>query len=347
MTKKQVRDLIERVLEATKGMSTDGEKFDVLLRPFYNDVKTSESSLKEFSNYIEENSTNEDGFKIFFFLQFHLRYQRDFVDSKMLFDRFEVNFKKYLMYPQLYALYCGQKGFLNYQEAISVLTKTKLVAEQNEHNSGNSYIFPKMFCDIYDTFTQHRDELVNDYFKSSREAIDKAFDIMVLNDLKDISVYHVVKGRLLAIDKKYGDAISSVKHAISIENSARPDYAIVINDYYRIISNIQLQENREKLALITNGLEKKVSNLSKMDFSILAIFVSIATFAIGGVSISKSFINTPQAAAMLIATTFISLIVFISLAIIPVFKEKKVTMLASLIAVIASVALGLMIGLGF
>ena len=304
---------------------------------------------------LAKDDENKDAvYGIFIVVQYLLRRNRDYNLIGNLFNKYENKFVEYSSISYFKALYLTMsKQYTDYNAAKELLELGKTSYLKNVGHPGSAHSFAVTFCSISEFFPEERKEINDMFLEEANEAMKSAMEYYSSQG-KINAKFLSTQGRLLASKGDYIFAIAKIEEAIRHEDSNRTDYSSVINQYDRMIGKIELEssisktrkelaDKTKKLEKQTNEIEEELGRIPKKEFSILAIFITVATFAIGGVSISKSF--TPLNAAFLLVITFASLTVFLSLILIPVFKNRKTTILASTVAVLGVIAITLLMSL--
>jgi len=137
--------------------------------------------------------------------------------------------------------------------------------------------------------------------------LDKALAAMddILWKEHNYAKYYCTRGRLLAVKKRYPEAIQNITKAIAIEDSSRRDYTLRVNQYQihlQQAKNMQvLDRTEEKLNQKIQEFEDLIEKQSKesliKNMEYLGLFAGIISFTIGSIGISTSVASQSLAAA--------------------------------------------------
>ena len=137
--------------------------------------------------------------------------------------------------------------------------------------------------------------------------LDKAIVIIdkVISNNSDYAKYYCTKGRLLAIKKRYQEAIQNITKAIAIEESTRSDYTLRVNQYQihlqqaknlQALDRTEMQLN-EKIHKFEEIIEQQSKDSLVKNMEYLGLFAGIISFTIGSIGIAGSVAEQSIAAA--------------------------------------------------
>lgn len=139
------------------------------------------------------------------------------------------------------------------------------------------------------------------------EHLDKALAAMddIIWKKHNYAKYYCTRGRLLAVKKRYSEAIQNITKAIAIEDSTRRDYTLRVNQYQihlQQAKNMQVLDRTEaKLNQKIQEFESLIEQQSKeslvKNMEYLGLFAGIISFTIGSIGISTSVAAQSLAAA--------------------------------------------------
>ena len=137
--------------------------------------------------------------------------------------------------------------------------------------------------------------------------LDKAIIIIdkVISGNSDYAKYYCTKGRLLAVKKRYSEAIQNITKAIAIEDSSRSDYTLRVNQYQ---IHLQQAKNLQALDITEKQLNEKIQKFESIieqqakdslvkNMEYLGLFAGIISFTIGSIGIAGSVAGQSLAAA--------------------------------------------------
>lgn len=157
------------------------------------------------------------------------------------------------------------------------------------------------YCEVIAMMHENREDEID-----SDTAVKKILDVHldkallaidgILRKEPQYAKYFCTKGRLLAVKKRYTEAIQNITTAIAIEDSTRTDYTLRVNQYQIYLQqtkNMQVldrteQHLHEKIRQFEDILEQQSKESLVKNMEYLGLFAGIISFTIGSIGISTS-----------------------------------------------------------
>jgi len=160
------------------------------------------------------------------------------------------------------------------------------------------------YCETVALLYETNDASIMEPLKSHLAKAVNDIDSVITEDSK-YAKYYCTKGRLLAVNKMYDQAIYSITKAIDYEDSKRTDYTLRINQYQMYL---QQAKNLKSLEKTEETLNKKIQEFEDLieqqskeslikNMEYLGLFAGIISFTIGSISISSSMASQSLIAA--------------------------------------------------
>lgn len=179
------------------------------------------------------------------------RRNKDFEMMKSTFEQYP-QFKKRLSYNHLMVQYLvHSESFYDYNDLLLMAYRDTRVFDEN---AGYHQAFANAFVTICECCNdEDRKEIIDQWYMDALYSVNKAIELDV-----NYAKFYCTKGRILAQKSQYFEAINLINHAISIENSLRPDYALTIMTYE--LNKMRIQNKYEKKVLCNRieMMEKKI-----------------------------------------------------------------------------------------
>jgi len=245
----------------------------------------------------------------------------DFVAYCVLvnYQRRMKNYEKEEKYIQTYRhIFAPEHPFFDHMDLLSrmdnldgYMTKDILeLAEKNSRQMNQNAGAVHAYCEVIALLHENRHSIAG-YSDVAQEVLDvhldKALNLMdeVLWKEHNYAKYYCTRGRLLAVKKRYPEAIQNITKAIAVEDSSRSDYTLRVNQYQIFLQqakNMQVldrteQQLNEKIREFEDIIEQqsKESLIKNMEY--LGLFAGIISFTIGSIGISSSIAGQSLSAA--------------------------------------------------
>lgn len=178
--------------------------------------------------------------------------------------------------------------------------------KQLTRNIGAKHAYCETIAMLYENRTDRTD--IDEAVAGNLAAhLDKAIYIIdkVISESNDYAKYYCTKGRLLAVNKRYKEAILNITKAIAIEDSSRSDYTLRVNQYQihlQQAKNLQAldkteQQLNEKIQKFEAIIEQQSKDSLIKNMEYLGLFAGIISFTIGSIGIASSVAAQSLAAA--------------------------------------------------
>ena len=170
-------------------------------------------------------------YNAFYCLNILYRRQKDFFKLKELFEKYSFEFVLHDTIGHLEALYdLESDSFYDYDK---MLRTTYRDARKASKNAGFVHLFADAFATIYEKEgLRDKTAFLESWYDRALTEVDNAIKLD-----PTYAKYYCTKARILRIKGEFAQANYHIDKAISLENSARPDYALRIGNYqyYKLI----------------------------------------------------------------------------------------------------------------
>lgn len=214
--------------------------------------------IKTFEKLMCKN--NKYSFPAFFCLCTIYRRNKDFEKlNKIIFQH--TNFQSHISYNHILVMYLvHSESIYDYDNLLELAFKG---AETLSENSGYLNTFANAFaticekCNKEDCLT-----IVDIWYERALKAIESAIALE-----PKYAKFYCTKARIISLRGRFEEAISLILHAISIENSSRPDYALTIMNYqyYRLSILMRQQASEFEKQTDGNSLNAKQQKITQTD----------------------------------------------------------------------------------
>lgn len=309
MSKEELVDK-QAILDFLKTLPDETErKFEVGLTDLveHNDSKSIRTELLKI---LSEDSQSESViYAAFYCLTISYRRTKDITLLENLIKKYESRFEdKHATFSHVYALFLKEKGVG--KDVIRIIQKSYTAYTKLKKNAGVVHNFADTVVTAYEQSDSKTKSMIKrDWADRADEAVELAIELDPM-----YAKYYCTKGRLLAINEKFSEAIESIKRAIDMEDSSETDYVIRLANYqyylllvqtnqYSSIMNAQLENHEEMITSAKKEIDEKFreSNVKNLEF--LGFFAAIVSFTIGSVQIinNQSFENARNLIVVLFA----------------------------------------------
>ena len=235
------------------------------------------------------------------------------------FQRRMKNYEEEEKYIQTYKhIFAPVHPFFSHMELLSMMDNLEAysiedileLADKNcrqlTQNNGAKHAYCETVAMLHENRTD-RGNIDEAAMKALDVHLDKALYIIdkVIGENHDYAKYYCTKGRLLAVRKRYKEAILNITKAIAIEDSSRSDYTLRVNQYQihlQQAKNLQAldrteQQLNEKIQQFETIIEQQSKDSLIKNMEYLGLFAGIISFTIGSIGIASSVATQSLAAA--------------------------------------------------
>lgn len=279
----------------------------------------------------EYNLFNEkdDDLKILYavFYCINIYHRHNFNNEKLntLWNKYSSQFEKFESLPHLdinrFLLELNFCNDLDKQQ--DFLQRASNEAARFHENAGYKHAFALLFVDIIEKNENDVDfytNLIKDWYSKAINAINSAIQLD-----PNYARYYCTKGRILSIMGNYKEADEQICTAIVKEDSAKYDYAIIINkyQYYRIQnqSKMQLKNFQCQIENVQEEIDK-TSNSIISNIETIALFSGVVSFILGTLTITNET-SIAHAALLIVVLMSCLMIVFVAFILLLHSSDKK------------------------
>lgn len=303
---------VEQLLEKMKDNGDCTREFEVALTDYVG-AQEDDASLKKL---LASPETAQRYLGVYGMCIYYRRLMQ-YDDMEALLQKHKKDFSDYVSLGHLETLYHIDSGeYYTPDEMERHIRQAHKVAEDylkvdNVSNKANVAGTQHAFADLLITFCERyedqQESLLQKWGRTAKNALEKA-----IGRSPTYAKYHCTKGRLLALENDYANALDSVRKAIRMETPTgnASSYSLRIMQYQSHMVRIQARSEIHRLnvqqARMNEEVDKMRSSLMN-NVEIIAFFSGVISFVIGSLSLAEG--ATPRGAAGLIVILLGALLV--------------------------------------
>lgn len=229
----------------------DKRDFELSLTQFAKKFNNPENKdlIDHLLKILEEDHSDKIRYYAFYCLNIIYRYKRDFYKLNDLYEKYEKEFEWHPTFKHLKVLFqIESESMYDFDEVLNDTFRDSMFLSKN---AGFVHLFPVVFAKIYESGGLSNPEaFLNKWLDRALKAADLAIKLD-----SNYAVYYQTKGRVLAINNDFDEAIQYINKAISLEDSERSDYPLRISEYQYHKLRIQVDKKLKQLQKAIDNAE--------------------------------------------------------------------------------------------